>query len=84
MLGADLIKAERGIYYMVLDVLQKEQIPEDLWPLVVDSAAGHVKDLALTKIAMSEIDWRQKALDAEAKEVRDACGDAARQDGEGD
>ena len=69
MIGADLLKAERAIYYTALDVLQKEEIPEDLWALIIDSAAGRIKDHALTRIAMDQLDWRQRALDTKGAEI---------------
>ena len=68
MIGADLIKAERGIYYMALDVLQQEEIPEDLWAIIIDSVAGRIKDSSLTRIAMDQLDWRRRAIDAKGAE----------------
>lgn len=82
MIGSDLIKAERAIYYMAIDILHQEEIPEDMWALVIDSAAGHVKDTSLTAIAMQELDWRQKAVESkmEAENARDDRGE----NGDGD
>ena len=75
MIGADLLKAERAIYYAALDILNGEELPEDMWAVVMDGAAGMVKDASLTAIAMQQLDWRQKALDSEARARRyeDAC-----------
>ena len=79
MIGADLLKAERAIYYTALDILQKEKIPEDLWALIIDSAAGRIKDHSLTRVAMEQLDWRQRALEAKGAEV---ASDEARQRGD--
>jgi hypothetical protein len=61
MTGIELLKAERAIYYAALNVLTNEGIPRDVWPLVMDSAAGRVKDESLTYISMQALAAEDKS-----------------------
>lgn len=47
-----ILKAERVIYYAMMQTLQTNGVPRELWPLVVDSAAGRIKDESVTTLAM--------------------------------
>lgn len=71
MTGIELMKAERGVYYAVLQILTGEGVPRDMWPLVVDSAAGRIKDEAMTYVAMAAHDAMAKASKTEDKEGGD-------------
>lgn len=77
MLGTDLAKAQRAVYAAAVEILSAEEIPDDLWAVVIDAAAGQVKDFALAAIAMEALDWRGKALEGGA----DARDDSGGEDG---
>lgn len=71
MLGSDLVKVERAVLYAAIEILRGENIPEDLWAVVIDAAAGQVKDYAMTAIALESLDWRAKAIGKEADDAGD-------------
>lgn len=52
--GMTLLRVERGIYYAALEMLTRSEVPSDLWPLVIDSAAGRIKDDAITALSAQD------------------------------
>ena len=50
--ATDILKAERAVYYASINTLVGSDIPRELWPLVMDSAAGRIKDECITALAV--------------------------------
>ena len=63
MTGPQMTGVQRALYYAMLQVLNGEDVPIDLWPVLVDGAAGRVKDEALTVYAVGLADVSRTAED---------------------
>lgn len=48
--ATDVLRAERAVYYAMLGTLAESGVPRELWPVVADSAAGRIKDDAITAL----------------------------------
>ena len=58
--ATELIKIERGIYYAALNALASSDAPRELWPMLLDSATGRLKDETITTLAMRVLEGSQQ------------------------